>query len=193
MATTNLQHGDALIVVDVQNDFCPGGKLPVEDGDQVVPELNKWLDRAREKDVPVFASQDWHPEGHASFKESGGDWPEHCVQGTRGAAFHPELDLPQDATVVRKGADPDKDQYSAFDAGLGDKLRDRGVRRVFVGGLAQDVCVRWTSEHALDEGFEVVVLGAATRPVDEKEGQKAFEELRAKGATVLEEPMAARG
>lgn len=185
MKDNPLKNGDALILVDVQNDFCPGGKLPVEGGDEVVPELNGWIELAEAAGVPVFASQDWHPEGHASFKESGGPWPEHCVQGSEGANLHPDLELPHDAAIIRKGADPETDQYSAFDAGLGDRLRDRGVERVFVGGLAKDVCVKTTANHALDDGFNVVLIEPATRAVNEEDGQEAFENLDARGATIL--------
>lgn len=191
MADNPFKDGDALILVDVQNDFCPGGKLAIDGGDQVVPELNHWIERAQEAGVPVFASQDWHPEGHVSFKESGGPWPEHCVQGSEGAAFHPDLDLPDDAAIVRKGADPESDQYSAFDAGLADRLRDRDVARVFVGGLAKDVCVKTTANHALDEDFEVVLIEPATRAVDPDDGDEAVEKLAARGATILKEPLVA--
>lgn len=189
MADNPFNDGDALILVDVQNDFCPGGKLAVEGGDEVVPELNTWIELAEEADVPVFASQDWHPPSHASFKESGGPWPEHCVQGSEGANFHPDLDMPHDAVVIRKGADPETDQYSAFDAGLGDRLRDRDVKRVFVGGLAKDVCVKTTANHALDEDFDVVMIEPATRAVDDEEGREAFENLAERGATILQESL----
>lgn len=192
MTDNPFQDGDALIVVDVQNDFCPGGKLAVDGGDEVVPEINHRIDQAVEAGVPVFASQDWHPEGHASFKESGGPWPEHCVQGSEGAAFHPDLDLPDDVTIIRKGADPDTDQYSAFDAGLADRLRDRDVARVFIGGLAKDVCVKTTGNHALDEEFDVVMIEPATRAVDDEEGRDAFEKLDERGATILRESLVAK-
>jgi nicotinamidase/pyrazinamidase len=177
------QPGDALIVVDVQSDFCPGGALPIERGDEVVPVLNRWIGAAGEAQVPVFASRDWHPPGHPSFKESGGEWPVHCLQNSPGARFHPRLTLPDSAIVVTKGIRSDRDQYSAFDeTGLATELRKRGVRRVWIGGLAQDVCVRATVLDARKEGLETVVIADATRPVSAAGGERANEEMRQAGA-----------
>src|SRR5215471_21185819 len=102
-----LRLGDALLIVDVQNDFCPGGALAVREGDKIVPILNQWIVEANEKGVPIFASRDWHPRSHISFKERGGPWPPHCVKGTPGAAFHPGLWLPSNVEVLSKGYDPD--------------------------------------------------------------------------------------
>ncbi len=110
-----LRQGDALLIVDVQNDFCPGGALPIAKGDEVVPVLNRWIAAARAQGVPVYASRDWHPVGHPSFKEQGGQWPPHCQQDSEGARFHPDLELPADAVTVTKGVRFDQDQYSAFD------------------------------------------------------------------------------
>ena len=182
-----LSQHDALLVVDVQNDFCPGGALAVPEGDQVVPVLNDWIRAARESGVPVVASRDWHPAGHCSFAEQGGPWPVHCVQDTEGAAFHPELELPDDALVISKGRSPERDNYSAFDdTGLADMLRERGVERVWVGGLAQDVCVRATVLDACDAGFETHLIADATRPVDVEpgDGERALEAMRAAGARI---------
>src|SRR5262249_20950942 len=126
MMLPNLQTTDALIVVDVQNDFCPGGALPVAEGDQVVPVLHGWIEAARLGSACVVASRDWHPSGHVSFQERGGPWPTHCVRGTPGAALHPQLSLPPGTTVVSKGTDPDRDNYSAFEGtGLAEMLRKR--------------------------------------------------------------------
>ena len=137
-----LRSGDALIIVDVQNDFCPGGALPIERGDEVVPVLNDWIAAAQAGDLPIYASRDYHPRGHMSFDESGGPWPLHCIQDSDGARFHPDLNLPADAVVVTKGVRLDQDQNSAFDqTGLAADLKKQGVERVFVGGLAEDVCV----------------------------------------------------
>jgi nicotinamidase/pyrazinamidase len=178
-----LRSGDALIVVDVQIDFCPGGALPIERGDEVVPVLNRWIAAAADAHVPVFASRDWHPLHHLSFTESGGKWPVHCVQDSHGARFHPELKLSGSAVVVTKGVRFDRDQYSAFDeTGLATELQKRGVRRVWVGGLAQDVCVRATVLDARRNGFDTIVIADATRPVTRDGGERANEEMRQAGA-----------
>src|SRR5215471_2821532 len=138
-----LQPGDALLIVDVQNDFCPGGALPVPEGNAVVPVLNQWIAEAEARRAPVFASRDWHPKNHISFKQRGGPWPPHCVQGTPGAAFHPDLKLPQNVEIISKAENPDKDSYSAFGGtDLAARLKREGVHRVWIGGLTQDYCVR---------------------------------------------------
>jgi nicotinamidase/pyrazinamidase len=179
MSLPTLQPTDALVIVDVQNDFCPGGALAVAGGDEVVPVLNRWIEAAREGGAQVIASRDWHPRGHVSFQDRGGPWPAHCVQDTWGAAFHPELSLPPDTLVITKGADRDRDNYSAFrGTGLADTLRGRNVRRVWVGGLALDVCVRATVLDALKDGFEVHLIQDATRPVEAAGGRRAVEEMR---------------
>jgi nicotinamidase/pyrazinamidase len=191
MATvvTPLAPGDGLLLVDVQNDFCPGGALPVAGGDRVVPVANQWLRAARERGIPVYASQDWHPRRHVSFAAQGGPWPPHCVQGSAGARLHPDLELPEDATLVVKGARLDRDQPSAFDeTGLAARLARDGVRRLFVAGLAQDVCVRASVLDALAAGFEVHVIVAATRPVDARAGREALAEMRSAGARLEEAP-----
>jgi len=178
-----LRSGDALIVVDVQIDFCPGGALPIDRGDEVVPVLNRWIAAAAEAGLPICASRDWHPRHHLSFKESGGEWPVHCAQDSVGARFHPELRLPADALVVTKGVRFDRDQYSAFDeTGLATELRMRGVRRLWIGGLAQDVCVRATVLDARREAFDAIVIADATRPVTPSGGTRANEEMRQAGA-----------
>ena len=179
----SLQPGDALLLVDVQNDFCPGGALPIENGDRVVPVLNRWIAAAGARGVPVYASRDWHPAGHISFEERGGPWPPHCLQDTDGAAFHPELALPEGVVKVTKGVRFDQDQNSAFDqTGLAAELRSAGVRRLFVGGLAEDVCVRATALDGLGEGFEVVVIEDATFPVTPEGGIACRREMREAGA-----------
>jgi nicotinamidase/pyrazinamidase len=177
-----LQPGDALIVVDVQIDFCPGGAVSVEHGDEVVPVLNRWIAGATDAQIPILASRDWHPRHHLSFTESGGEWPVHCVQDSPGARFHPDLALPDSVIVVTKGVRFDGDQYSAFDqTGLATELRRLGVRRVWVGGLAQDVCVRATALDARREGFDVVLIMDATRPVTAAGGERANDEMRQAG------------
>jgi nicotinamidase/pyrazinamidase len=188
-----LQRGDALLIVDVQIDFCPGGALPVAGGDAVVPVLNRWIAAARQAGAPVYASRDWHPAGHVSFVAQGGEWPMHCVQDTPGARYHPDLALPSDAVPICKGARLDRDQYSAFaDTGLAEHLAAADVTRVFVGGLALDVCVRASALDALEHGFDVHLIEAATRPVDPAAGRSALEELR-RGGVVVERGQEAGG
>jgi nicotinamidase/pyrazinamidase len=173
--------GDALIAVDVQNDFCPGGALPIEHGDEVVPVLNRWVTAAMAKGAPIYASRDWHPVGHISFKERGGLWPPHCIQDTPGASFHPRLQLPESVVKVTKGVRFDQD--SAFDqTGLAFQLRRDGIRRLWVGGLAEDVCVLATVLDGCREGFEVVVIENATRPVTPAGGEQARRRMRDAGA-----------
>jgi len=181
---------DALVIVDVQNDFCPGGSLAVPEGDRVVPVLNRYAARFAALNAPVFASRDWHPARTKHFKAYGGIWPPHCVQGTLGAEFHKDLQLPPSAEIVSKGMDPDEDAYSCFQAKTPDGtdfatvLRHRGIRRLFVGGLATDYCVKATALDALGAGFEVVILEDGVRAVDlaPSDGAKALEEMGAAGA-----------
>lgn len=189
MYTENdIRKGDALLIVDVQNDFCPGGALPIEDGDAVVPLLNRWIEAATRSGIPVYASRDWHPARHVSFRERGGQWPPHCIQDTGGARFQPDLDLPHDVIKVTKGTRFDRDQYSAFDeTGLAHQLQRDGIKRLIVGGLAQDVCVRATVLDALKAGFQVELLEEATRPVTPEAGRKALEEMITAGAEVVRE------
>ncbi len=177
--------GSALLLVEVQVDFFPGGALPVADADRIVPVLNRWLAAAQERGVPVYASRDWHPPGHPSFRSEGGPWPAHCVQDSPGAAYHPGLELPPGTVPVSKGARFDRDQYSAFDeTGLAGRLARDGVEVLWVGGLAQDVCVRATVLDALAAGFEVHLLEAATGAVDPEAGAAALAEMRAAGAQI---------
>ncbi|MHB8867836.1 MAG: nicotinamidase [Thermoleophilia bacterium] len=175
---------DALIVVDVQNDFCAGGALAVDDGDRVVPEINRLLPLFRHA---VF-TRDWHPADHISFADEpeyrDGSWPPHCVQGTTGAEFHPQLKVPDGSLIVSKGDDPGVEAYSGFQSrnvDLAAWLRERGVERVFVAGLATDYCVLATSLDAQSAGFEVVLLEDAVRGVAPDTTRDALEELRRLG------------
>jgi nicotinamidase/pyrazinamidase len=169
-----LQPGDALIAVDVQNDFCPGGALPIDEGDQVVAVLNRWIDAALAEAVPVYLSRDWHPLAHLSFAERGGPWPPHCLQDSEGARFHPRLRIPDTAVKITKGVRFDQDQNSAFDqTGLSARLTHDGVRRLFVGGLAEDVCVSATVIDGCRAGFEVWLIAGATRPTTPANGERA--------------------
>ena len=188
---------DALVVVDVQNDFCPGGALGVSGGDEVVPVLNRYIERFREAGASVFATRDWHPPKTKHFQAYGGLWPPHCVQGTAGAEFHPRLAVPSDTVVVSKGMDPEEDAYSSFQAKdpsgrpFASALGARGVQRIYVGGLATDYCVKATALDAVREGFEVVVLADAIRAVNLEpgDGDRAVAEMRDAGtrfATLLD-------
>lgn len=172
---------DVLIVVDVQNDFCPGGALAVPDGDAVVPVINQLMPRFNR----VIATQDFHPPGHSSFTDQGGPWPAHCVQGTTGAEFHHALDTDAIDEVVQKGTDLATDGYSGF-AGtdLAERLRKAGASRVFITGLATDYCVRATAIEAVENGFDAVVLTDAIRAVDVRagDGDRAVAEMQTAGA-----------
>ena len=188
-----MQAKDALVIVDLQNDFCPGGALGVQGGDEIVPLLNRYAERFSVAGLPIFLTRDWHPARTSHFKAFGGVWPVHCVAGTRGAEFHRDLGLGPGMVVVSKGIAPDEDSYSAFhardDAGtpLAQLLRNRDVSRIFVGGIATDYCVRYTVFDGLREGFAMVVLADAIRGVDLQPGDsaKALDEMRAAGAVSL--------
>ena len=181
---------DALVVVDLQNDFCPGGALGVRGGDAIVPVVNRYLERFESAGASVFLTLDWHPPVTRHFQAHGGVWPPHCVQGTRGAEFHPGLAPPVGTVIVSKGMDPEQDAYSAFQAEdrpgrpLPAVLAERGVRRLYLGGLATDYCVRASVLDALREGFEVVVLTDAIGAVELEpgDGARAIDEMRGAGA-----------
>ncbi|MBL8394336.1 MAG: nicotinamidase [Candidatus Accumulibacter sp.] len=183
-----LQPGDLLLVVDVQNDFLPGGRLAVHRGDEVVPVLNEYIARFVARGLPVLAARDWHPPDHCSFDAQGGRWPQHCVAGTPGADFAPGLRLPPIVCVIAKASRADQEAYSAF-AGteLAELLRQRGISRLFVGGLATDYCVVNTVRDALAAGFGVVVLTDAVRPVDLQpgDGERALARMSALGARLV--------
>src|SRR5215213_2142731 len=174
----------ALIVVDVQNDFCPGGALAVERGDEVVEPLNRLIEEFLARGEPVYKTRDWHPARTKHFADIGGTWPVHCVQGTPGAEFHKDLSDDPRVRVVSKGLG-DEDSYSAFDGtALAEELRRRGVREVWVGGLATDYCVKNTVLDALRQGFCVRALSEAMRAVNLRPGdyERALAEMRAAGA-----------
>ncbi len=181
---------DALIVVDVQRDFMPGGALPVPEGDRVVGPLNEYIGLFERMGLPVFFTRDWHPKDHISFKGYGGIWPPHCVQDTEGAMFHPDLKIPSDNKfIISKGTSRDFDAYSGFQGTiLADLLRERGVKRVFVGGVATDYCVKNTVIGAINEGFGAILLLDAVKGVDISPGDsdKAIEEMLSKGAVGIE-------
>ncbi|MBC9072107.1 nicotinamidase [Thauera sp. CAU 1555] len=177
--------GDALLVVDLQRDFLPGGALAVADGNAVVPVLNRYIDLFSAARLPRVFSRDWHPANHVSFAERGGPWPPHCIAETTGASFAPGLNVPPDAYIVSKATGAEADAYSAFQGtDLAGWLRHRGCRRVFVGGLATDYCVRETVLDALALGFEAVLLTDAVRAVEVEpgDGRRALEAMIVRGA-----------
>ena len=187
MIVMRLSNGDALLIVDIQNDFCPGGALDVPEGDKVIPIVNKWIEEAITAGIPVFASRDWHPPNHISFSDRGGPWPPHCIQGTHGAAFHRDLRLPSNVQIISKAHTPEKESYSAFgDTDLASRLRNAHVKRLWVGGLAQDYCVRASALDAIREGFDVHVIVDATRAVNvnPQDGQRALTEIEQAGGVL---------
>ncbi len=179
----------ALLIVDVQNDFCPGGSLAVEEGDLVVPLLNAFAERFQARNLPVYASRDWHPARTKHFKEFGGLWPPHCVQETSGAAFHPQLLAPDEQNIVTKGDSTDDEGYSAFEGHLPDgetfaeRLERDGVTHLYVGGLATDYCVRASVLDARKDGLQVTLLIDAVRAVEVRagDGDRAVQEMRDAG------------
>ena len=176
---------DALLVIDMQVDFLPGGALGVPKGDEVLGPINRLLRLFSNQGLPIYASRDWHPENHCSFAARGGPWPPHCVAGTPGAAFSNQLDLPAGSIVVSKADSADADAYSAFNGtNLADQLRERGVRRVVVCGLATDYCVLNTVIDAREHGFEVLVVPEAMRAVDVApgDGERAMTRMTGLGA-----------
>lgn len=181
--------GDALLVVDLQHDFLPGGALGVAHGDATVTPINRLIALFTARGLPVFASRDWHPADHCSFHEQGGPWPVHCVAGTHGAAFTDAVQWPADVTVVSKATARDREAYSALDGtGLREHLAARGVKRIFVAGLATDYCVRATAADALAAGLDVVVVRDAVAAVDVQpgDGERALAEIREHGGRVVE-------
>lgn len=185
----------ALLVVDIQKDFCAGGALAAPGGDEIIPAVNRHIADARSRDMPVYATRDWHPPATSHFKEYGGVWPPHCVQGTQGAQFHRNLKLPPDAIVVNKGDDPQRHGYSAFEGhtsvgkALLDDLRDRHITRVYLTGIATDYCVRESALDALKAGLEVRVVADAIAGIDARPGdaQRALDEISAAGAQIVDD------
>lgn len=157
----------ALIIVDVQNDFLSGGTLAVPNGDQVIEPLNKYIELFNKKGLPVFATRDWHPRNHVSFKERRGPWPPHCIQNTQGAEISKKLRLPPNVKIIDKAFSLDRDSYSGFQETILDlELRKLGIRRLFIGGLATDYCIKATVLDSLELGFETVLLLDAVKGVD---------------------------
>jgi len=186
----------ALIVVDVQNDFCPGGSLPVADGDEVIAPLNNLMKEFLDRGEPVYKTRDWHPPHTNHFAAYGGIWPFHCIQNTPGAEFHPDLLDDPRITVISKGTDDSADGYSGFDGtNLAELLREQGVGEIWVGGLATDYCVKATVVQGVRKGFKVKALADAMRAVNVNpdDGREALEEMSAVGAEIVELSTRAQG
>lgn len=187
--TIRPQAGDALIIIDVQNDFLSGGSLAVSRGDEVVPVLNRYIAVFRGPALPIVATRDWHPPDHCSFKAQGGPWPPHCVAGSEGARFAPLLDIPGGCRIVSKATAQDKDAYSSFEGtDLDAWLKGTGVARLFIGGLATDYCVLNSVRDAVRLGYATFVLRDAVRAVDVNagDGARAAGEMRRLGAVEID-------
>lgn len=187
-----IKRKSALVMVDMQNDFLPGGALSIPEGDAILPKVNAYIALFEKRGLPIIATRDWHPPETTHFQVKGGVWPVHCVQDTPGAAFHPDLALPDAAIIVSKGMGADEDAYSAFQARdaqgrpLPELLRAMGIRHLYIGGLALDYCVKFTGLDARREGFGCTVLLDATRAVNLRvhDAELALEELVRAGADV---------
>ena len=180
-----LAAGDALIVIDMQNDFLPGGSLAIAGGDAIIPQLNRYLAYFAAHRLPVLATRDWHPPDHCSFHEQGGPWPPHCIAGSGGAAFHPDLELPIDTHLVSKATARESDAYSGFCGTQLDKLlHSLHIRRVFIGGVATEYCVFNTVKDALRLRYDTFVLEDAIRSIERQlgDGQRALQEMIHVGA-----------
>lgn len=190
----NLQYpqtGDALLIIDLQNDFLPGGALAVSEGDAVIAPLQAWINRFVHERLPILATRDCHPADHCSFHEQGGPWPSHCVAGSWGAAITPALKLPSTALIIDKPCRADIETYDGFSGtSLDATLRQHDIRRLWVGGLATDYCVLNTVLEGLQRGYEVIVLTQAVRAVDAQpsDGQRALATMTARGAVLWDDP-----
>lgn len=188
MEPITLATSDALLIIDVQNDFLPGGTLAVTAGDQVIAPLNRCIAAFTARDLPIFASRDWHPPDHCSFQAQGGPWPNHCIAGTHGAEFAAMLDISAQVTVISKATASARDAYSAFDGtDLDRQLRRRGVARLFVGGLATDYCVVSSVMDALRLDYRVMLIKDAIRAVNVKpeDGANAMQRMRDAGVAIV--------
>ena len=183
----------ALLIIDLQNDFCPGGALAVPEGDKIVSNLNQYIEIFSKNKLAIFASRDWHPKQTSHFKDQGGLWPPHCVQNTKGAFFHPELKLPKETIVLSKGMDPKTDSYSAFQAQdsngkqFEDILKASGIEELYIGGLATDYCVKSSVLDSLNKGFKVKLMVDAIKGVNIKpdDSKDAIEEMVNNGAVKI--------
>jgi nicotinamidase/pyrazinamidase len=197
MSEMNAKHldfkkGDALVVVDVQNDFLGGGSLAVPGGDEIVPIINQYITLFQKNNLPIFATRDWHPRNHSSFQEQGGPWPIHCVAESRGSDFPKDLHLPDSTVVISKATAVDTDAYSGFDGtDLNERLQAADIHRLLIGGLATEYCVLHTVTDAIRQGYQVLLLKDAIRAVNVEpgDGEKALEEMIRLGAV----PVAFKG
>lgn len=178
----------ALVIADLQNDFCPGGALQVREGDKIVPIVNRYIELFMAAGLQVYVTRDWHPTETIHFKEFGGKWPPHCIQSTKGAEFHPDMNVPEDSITITKGDSADKDGYSCFDGhdDMGRSfervLKENGIDHLYIGGLATDYCVLQTALDALKTGFKVTVLLDAVKGVDADDSERAINEMIDSGA-----------
>ena len=178
----------ALLVVDVQTDFCKGGSLAIDGADEVIPRLNEVIDTFRMAMLPIFFTRDWHPSNHISFSTRGGAWPPHCIKGSQGATFHSKLVVPPSAVVIDKGTEPDYEAYSGFQGtDLEKRLEEKRIDEVFIGGLATDYCVKQTALDALKYGLRVIVLVDCIKGVDLRVGdsKRVLQEIAAKGVKLI--------
>lgn len=185
-ARTHPEERSALLVGDIQVDFCPGGALGVPGGDAIIPTVNAYLRLFHTTGLPIVATRDWHPPDHCSFTEQGGPWPVHCVRGSRGAQFHPDLVVPPGTLIISKATDPKKEAYSSFEGTpLAERLTELGVATLYVAGLATDYCVKHTVLDARRLGLRVVLLEDAIRGIEVTPGdcERAIGEMRAAGAS----------
>jgi nicotinamidase/pyrazinamidase len=184
----DLKPDDALVAVDVQNDFFSQGSLTVPGAEKILPVMNRYIDIFKTKGLPVYVTRDWHPVGHCSFKAQEGPWPDHCVAGSKGAQFHPDLHFPDSTVVISKATELDKESYSGFEGtDMDERLRSAGIRRLLIGGLATDYCVLNTVKDALRYGYDVLLLTDAIRAVNvnPEDGQNAIDEMTRMGAVPI--------
>ena len=175
---------EALIVVDMQRDFMPGGALPVPEGDRIIPRCNEYIREFRRRGALIVATRDWHPPNHMSFRERGGPWPRHCVQNTPGAEF--VVELPEDAVIISKATEPDREAYSGFEGtNLAEILKKNGVKRVYICGVATEYCVKATALDAVKHGFEVYLLRDAVKGIKPEDEERALGEMKMAGVRIL--------
>jgi len=179
-----LDRSCALIIVDMQNDFMPTGTLPIPEADKIVSVLNNYIDMFVSNRLHIFATRDWHPPNHKSFKQRGGIWPMHCVKDTMGAEFHSDLKIPRSTTIISKGTEAEREAYSGFEGtDLAKRLEQDSIKRVLIGGVATDYCVKNTALDAIKFGLDVVLLEDAVKGI--KNGNDAIKEMQSKGVKIV--------